>query len=112
MGKDKPQLETLTDQMKGWQASGDADLKISPAGRDKYVTAIGNLRGELVLAKGQIAKLKEIGDVGKYPAATDTKSGLVEDATTLETMLNDYIAYLDAYKQTVIDSCNRMMQSG
>ncbi|BBX33104.1 hypothetical protein MMAG44476_07201 [Mycolicibacterium mageritense DSM 44476 = CIP 104973] len=111
MGKDKPQLETLTDQMKGWQAK-DADLKISEAGKTKYTNAIKALRAELVSAQTKLAELKQIGDSGAYPSATATKAGLEQNAKTLDETLTAYIAYLDAYNQTVIDACNRMVQSG
>lgn len=110
---DDSQLGTLTDQMKGWQSgAGDVDLKISVAGRDQYVKAIDALRSDLVSAKAQLSQLKAIGNAGTYPSATDTKAGLEGDAQTLEDTLTGYIAYLDAYKQTVIDACNRMIQSG
>jgi hypothetical protein len=113
MADEKSQLETLTEQMKGWQAgSSGVDLQISAAGRDAYVQAIDALRGDLVSAQANLVGLNSMGSAGNYDSATDTKAGLEQDATTLDETLTAYIAYLDAYKQTIIDAANRMIQSG
>jgi hypothetical protein len=109
---DKTQLETLTDQMKGWQSGSGADLKLSEAGRNKYLGAIGQLRTKLEALQKDLGPLKTVGNAGTYDSAIDTRQGVQDDATTLDKTITEYLAYLTAYEQTVKDACNRMIQSG
>ena len=113
MADEKSQLETLTDQMKGWQVgAGGVDLQITPAGRKVYDNAINALRAELTYAQSQLVTLKCGGSVGNYDDATGTRSGLEENAETLDATLTGYLAYLDSYQQTVKDAFERMNASG
>ncbi|OKH73162.1 hypothetical protein [Mycolicibacterium sp.] len=109
---DDSQLETLTDQMKGWQSASDADLKVTKAGRDAYLGAIGELRTKLKEAQQKIGTLKTLGNPGDLEPAQLVKDGLQGDAVTLDTTITEYLAYLDAYEQTVKDAYDRMIQSG
>lgn len=109
---DRTQLETLTDQMKGWQSGSGADLKLSEAGRNQYLAAIRQLRGKLKTIQTDLGSLKTVGYAGNYDSAIDTREGIQDDATTLDKTITEYLDYLTAYEQTVEDACDRMIQSG
>jgi hypothetical protein len=108
-------ISDLTNQLKGLQKDGPADVKLSTATRDKYLQIIAEFRSEL---QAQLDAMKNVGQTG-FPgwlvSALQTQANLVEDVTGLsgiEPAITQYLNYLDEFETTVKDAANNLIKSG
>jgi hypothetical protein len=110
-------IEEFTNQMKALResSSADADLSISPAAKSAYLEAITAFRSVLSTEKGKLASLAGLLEPGNLHSAQQTKKELVADVNGPDGIiqkLEEYIAYLDEFEQTVTDVADRFMAEG
>jgi hypothetical protein len=105
----------LTDGLKDIQKNGKADLKLSSATRDKYLSIISNFRSALQAQQKAIAGLPGLGFPGELASAGQTKQNLELDVTGLtgiEPAVNKYLDYLDEFEKTVKAAADKLIHSG
>jgi hypothetical protein len=94
---------------------GPADLKLSPATRDKYLNAIRSYRDDIQYELNLMPGIGQLGDVGQFESAIQTKANLVKDVVGsfgLEHQMELHIKYLDALLDVVTHAANHIIKSG
>ncbi len=106
-------LDDLTKGLKALQDSGDADLKISPEARDKYLQLVKTLRDAI---QDQRNKMETVGPVHvALASAQQTKNNLDLDVTGtsgIQFSVDKYLDYLDTLSDTVKKAADRLIQAG
>lgn len=98
--------------MKMLKDHGPADLMLSPETRDKYLKIIEDFRTSLADQRTKMNWLRNYGNVGAFSSALQTKANLELDVTQAQIATDKYIAYLDAFEDTIKKAADRLMQSG
>jgi hypothetical protein len=104
--------DSLTNNLNELKDHGSADVKLSPATRDKYLKIISGFRTGLATQRTQMDRLTHYGNVGTLVSALQTKDNLLLDVTNAQIAMDKYLKYLDVFEDTVKKAADRLMHSG
>ena len=96
-----PSIRDMTNQLNQIAANNPDDFRFAPEDARNCVAEIENLESAISGAKSSVQSLGAYGNVGGFPSAIATRDNLQGDVHDLEKMLDDYLAYLGAFKNAV-----------
>jgi hypothetical protein len=92
-----------------------ADLKLSPATRDRYLSIIRTYREAMQAERNTLAGLSSLGDPGQFQSAIQTRANLINDldgAFGLDHQMRLHVTYCDALLDVVNKVASHLIKSG
>lgn len=100
MGGDSS-IRDVTNRLNQLKTNPATDFRFEPEEAQRYSQEIQKLLDELNAAHAQIDNLSHYGNVGTLPSAVATKQNLTDDVTKIRQLLDQHIAYLEAFQGAV-----------
>jgi hypothetical protein len=110
-------LDDLTSDLKKLTDTGKADVKLSTATRDQYLKLITDFRNGLGYytdtgPHAHTEDVAEIGNVGTFESAQQTKRNLQTDILQFAQVMGDFDDYLNELLATVKKAADRLIHNG
>jgi hypothetical protein len=106
-------IDQLKLQMSALKESGPPDLQLSESAHREYTGLIHTYRSELKAQRDKAISLANLGNVGNWGSAQQTRAELVLGVSGpkgIVTILDKYLTYLDEFEATV-DAAYKRMQA-
>jgi hypothetical protein len=103
-------IRDVTDRLNQLKANPATDFRFAPEEAQKYSQEIQTLLDQLNAAHADIDNLSHYGNVGTLPSAVATKQNLTDDVAAIRQLLDQHIAYLQAF-QGAVETAGRRLQA-
>lgn len=109
MGGDSS-IRDVTNRLNQLTANPAADFRFEPKDAQIYSQEIQKLLDQLTAAHADLDNLSHYGNVGTLPSALATKQNLTDDVAEIRQLVDQHIAYLQAF-QGAVEAAGRRLRA-